>query len=160
MEWQCDITHYVFDICPQLTACVHGSAAMLYPMHWQHVYIPVLPQHLLDYCWWVCWVSPNPNPNPNPNPQHLLDYCWWVCWVSPNPNPNPNPNPQHLLDYCWWLCWVSPNPNPNPNPNPDTKPVEHIVLVYIYTSLQIPRNTLSFTNSSFYMFDNVYVLLV
>ncbi|KAM7369474.1 hypothetical protein PAMP_013741 [Pampus punctatissimus] len=23
---------------------------MLYPMHWQHVYIPVLPQHLLDYC--------------------------------------------------------------------------------------------------------------
>ncbi|XP_013870584.1 DENN domain-containing protein 1A [Austrofundulus limnaeus] len=33
-----------------LTACVHGSAAMLCPMHWQHVYIPVLPQHLLDYC--------------------------------------------------------------------------------------------------------------
>ncbi|XP_026153112.1 DENN domain-containing protein 1A isoform X3 [Mastacembelus armatus] len=33
-----------------LTACIHGSAAMLYPMHWQHVYIPVLPQHLLDYC--------------------------------------------------------------------------------------------------------------
>lgn len=35
----------------QLTACVHGSAAMLCPMFWQHVYIPVLPQHLLDYCW-------------------------------------------------------------------------------------------------------------
>ncbi|MBN3274715.1 DEN1A protein, partial [Polyodon spathula] len=34
-----------------LTACVHGSAAMLYPMYWQHVYIPVLPQHLIDYCW-------------------------------------------------------------------------------------------------------------
>ncbi|KAF7653049.1 hypothetical protein LDENG_00087980 [Lucifuga dentata] len=33
-----------------LTACVHGSAAMLYPMFWQHVYIPVLPQHLIDYC--------------------------------------------------------------------------------------------------------------
>ncbi|XP_068608623.1 DENN domain-containing protein 1A [Brachionichthys hirsutus] len=33
-----------------LTACIHGSAAMLYPMHWQHVYIPVLPPHLLDYC--------------------------------------------------------------------------------------------------------------
>ncbi|XP_075885547.1 DENN domain-containing protein 1A isoform X5 [Nelusetta ayraudi] len=33
-----------------LTACVHGSAAMLCPMFWQHVYIPVLPQHLLDYC--------------------------------------------------------------------------------------------------------------
>ncbi|XP_042364654.1 DENN domain-containing protein 1A isoform X2 [Plectropomus leopardus] len=33
-----------------LTACVHGSTDMLYPMHWQHVYIPVLPQHLLDYC--------------------------------------------------------------------------------------------------------------
>uniref|UniRef100_A0A8C9NN05 DENN domain containing 1A n=1 Tax=Serinus canaria TaxID=9135 RepID=A0A8C9NN05_SERCA len=34
----------------QLTACIHGSAAMLYPMFWQHVYIPVLPPHLLDYC--------------------------------------------------------------------------------------------------------------
>ncbi|XP_029920558.1 DENN domain-containing protein 1A isoform X2 [Myripristis murdjan] len=33
-----------------LTACVHGSAAMLYPMYWQHVYIPILPQHLIDYC--------------------------------------------------------------------------------------------------------------
>ncbi|XP_066548604.1 DENN domain-containing protein 1B isoform X2 [Amia ocellicauda] len=33
-----------------LTACVHGSAAMLFPMHWQHIYIPVLPPHLLDYC--------------------------------------------------------------------------------------------------------------
>ncbi|XP_038640634.1 DENN domain-containing protein 1B-like isoform X1 [Scyliorhinus canicula] len=33
-----------------LTACVHGSAAMLYPMFWQHIFIPVLPPHLLDYC--------------------------------------------------------------------------------------------------------------
>ncbi|KAI5101764.1 DENN domain-containing protein 1B isoform X1 [Silurus meridionalis] len=34
----------------RLTACVHGSASMLFPMHWQHIYIPVLPPHLLDYC--------------------------------------------------------------------------------------------------------------
>ncbi|XP_009953131.1 PREDICTED: DENN domain-containing protein 1B [Leptosomus discolor] len=34
----------------QLTACVHASAALLYPMYWQHIYIPVLPPHLLDYC--------------------------------------------------------------------------------------------------------------
>ncbi|XP_067156877.1 DENN domain-containing protein 1B isoform X2 [Apteryx mantelli] len=33
-----------------LTACVHASAALLYPMYWQHIYIPVLPAHLLDYC--------------------------------------------------------------------------------------------------------------
>ncbi|XP_006834295.1 PREDICTED: DENN domain-containing protein 1B [Chrysochloris asiatica] len=33
-----------------LTACLHGSAALLYPMYWQHIYIPVLPSHLLDYC--------------------------------------------------------------------------------------------------------------
>ncbi|XP_051980171.1 DENN domain-containing protein 1B-like [Xyrauchen texanus] len=33
-----------------LTACVQGSSAMLYPMHWQHIFIPVLPPHLLDYC--------------------------------------------------------------------------------------------------------------
>ncbi|XP_010284209.1 PREDICTED: DENN domain-containing protein 1A-like [Phaethon lepturus] len=34
----------------ELTACVHASAALLYPMYWQHIYIPVLPPHLLDYC--------------------------------------------------------------------------------------------------------------
>ncbi|XP_033007311.1 DENN domain-containing protein 1B isoform X2 [Lacerta agilis] len=33
-----------------LTACIHGSSALLYPMYWQHIYIPVLPPHLLDYC--------------------------------------------------------------------------------------------------------------
>uniref|UniRef100_A0A8C0G5W6 UDENN domain-containing protein n=1 Tax=Chelonoidis abingdonii TaxID=106734 RepID=A0A8C0G5W6_CHEAB len=34
-----------------LTACVQASSAMLYPMYWQHIYIPTLPPHLLDYCW-------------------------------------------------------------------------------------------------------------
>nr|XP_038947262.1 DENN domain-containing protein 1B isoform X6 [Rattus norvegicus] len=38
------------DFGDQLTACLHGSAALLYPMYWQHIYIPVLPPHLLDYC--------------------------------------------------------------------------------------------------------------
>ncbi|KAJ8371591.1 hypothetical protein AAFF_G00307030 [Aldrovandia affinis] len=33
-----------------LTACVHACSAILYPMYWQHIYIPVLPPHLLDYC--------------------------------------------------------------------------------------------------------------
>ncbi|XP_056426220.1 DENN domain-containing protein 1B-like [Hyla sarda] len=33
-----------------LTACVHASAGVLYPMYWQHIYIPTLPPHLLDYC--------------------------------------------------------------------------------------------------------------
>ncbi|XP_061469893.1 DENN domain-containing protein 1C isoform X2 [Rhineura floridana] len=33
-----------------LTACVQASLSMLYPMHWQHIYIPALPSHLLDYC--------------------------------------------------------------------------------------------------------------
>ncbi|XP_032739651.1 DENN domain-containing protein 1C isoform X2 [Lontra canadensis] len=35
---------------PQLTSCVHASCALLYPMHWEHVLIPTLPPHLLDYC--------------------------------------------------------------------------------------------------------------
>ncbi|KAM9769279.1 DENN domain-containing protein 1B isoform 2-T2 [Menidia menidia] len=33
-----------------LTSCVHALSAVLYPMHWQHIFIPVLPPHLLDYC--------------------------------------------------------------------------------------------------------------
>ncbi|KAI1886569.1 hypothetical protein AGOR_G00197160 [Albula goreensis] len=33
-----------------LTACVHACSGVLYPMYWQHIFIPVLPPHLLDYC--------------------------------------------------------------------------------------------------------------
>ncbi|XP_062612531.1 DENN domain-containing protein 1B-like isoform X3 [Saccostrea cucullata] len=33
----------------RLTACVHASATLLYPMHWQHLFIPVLPAFLIDY---------------------------------------------------------------------------------------------------------------
>ncbi|XP_034543363.1 DENN domain-containing protein 1C isoform X2 [Notolabrus celidotus] len=33
-----------------LTSCVHALNAALYPMYWQHIFIPVLPPHLLDYC--------------------------------------------------------------------------------------------------------------
>ncbi|XP_066201309.1 DENN domain-containing protein 1C isoform X1 [Saccopteryx leptura] len=33
-----------------LTSCVHASCALLYPMRWEHVLIPTLPAHLLDYC--------------------------------------------------------------------------------------------------------------
>ncbi|XP_029107864.1 DENN domain-containing protein 1B isoform X2 [Scleropages formosus] len=37
-------------VSSQLTACVHACSAMLFPMYWQHIFIPVLPPHLLDYC--------------------------------------------------------------------------------------------------------------
>jgi hypothetical protein len=33
-----------------LTACVTAVSAMSYPFAWQHVFIPVLPKSLLDYC--------------------------------------------------------------------------------------------------------------
>uniref|UniRef100_UPI0037E7A732 DENN domain-containing protein 1B isoform X3 n=1 Tax=Semicossyphus pulcher TaxID=241346 RepID=UPI0037E7A732 len=33
-----------------LTSCVHALSAVLYPMYWQHIFIPILPPHLLDYC--------------------------------------------------------------------------------------------------------------
>ncbi|XP_037679846.1 DENN domain-containing protein 1C isoform X4 [Choloepus didactylus] len=33
-----------------LTSCVFASCALLYPMRWEHVLIPTLPPHLLDYC--------------------------------------------------------------------------------------------------------------
>ncbi|XP_016361892.1 DENN domain-containing protein 1B-like [Sinocyclocheilus anshuiensis] len=33
-----------------LTACIHACNGMLHPMYWQHIFIPVLPPHLLDYC--------------------------------------------------------------------------------------------------------------
>ncbi|XP_028302680.1 DENN domain-containing protein 1B isoform X2 [Gouania willdenowi] len=33
-----------------LTSCLHALNAILYPMYWQHIFIPVLPPHLLDYC--------------------------------------------------------------------------------------------------------------
>ncbi|KAK8741642.1 hypothetical protein OTU49_002317 [Cherax quadricarinatus] len=33
----------------RLSACVQAANSVIYPMQWQHIYIPVLPQHLLDY---------------------------------------------------------------------------------------------------------------
>ncbi|KAK6979743.1 DENN domain-containing protein 1A [Biomphalaria glabrata] len=33
----------------RLTASIHAAESMLYPMHWQHLYIPILPSHLIDY---------------------------------------------------------------------------------------------------------------
>ncbi|XP_053441230.1 DENN domain-containing protein 1C isoform X2 [Nycticebus coucang] len=33
-----------------LTSCIHASCALLHPMRWEHVLIPTLPPHLLDYC--------------------------------------------------------------------------------------------------------------
>ncbi|XP_070581786.1 DENN domain-containing protein 1B-like isoform X16 [Ptychodera flava] len=33
-----------------LTAVIHGAATLLYPLYWQHIFIPVIPSKLLDYC--------------------------------------------------------------------------------------------------------------
>jgi len=34
---------------PRLSACVQSANAILYPMNWQHIFIPVLPKLLIDY---------------------------------------------------------------------------------------------------------------
>ncbi|GFT23150.1 DENN domain-containing protein 1A [Nephila pilipes] len=33
----------------RLSACVQAANALIYPMHWQHIFIPVLPKHLTEY---------------------------------------------------------------------------------------------------------------
>ncbi|KAL4218820.1 DENN domain-containing protein [Mactra antiquata] len=33
----------------RVTAVIHAASGLLYPMYWQHLYIPVLPSHLIDY---------------------------------------------------------------------------------------------------------------
>lgn len=33
----------------RLSACIQAANAVIYPMIWQHIYIPVLPPHLMDY---------------------------------------------------------------------------------------------------------------
>ncbi|KAI2804074.1 signaling protein domain protein [Blomia tropicalis] len=37
------------DRLSRLSACVQAANALIYPMHWQHIFIPLLPSHLLDY---------------------------------------------------------------------------------------------------------------
>lgn len=39
----------------RLSACVQSANALLYPMSWQHIFIPVLPQSLMD-----CLLAPMP----------------------------------------------------------------------------------------------------
>ncbi|RWS17035.1 DENN domain-containing protein 1A-like protein, partial [Dinothrombium tinctorium] len=33
----------------RLSACVQAANSLIYPMHWQHIFIPVLPTSMLDY---------------------------------------------------------------------------------------------------------------
>lgn len=33
----------------RLSACIQSANSLLYPMCWQHIFIPVLPRHMLDY---------------------------------------------------------------------------------------------------------------
>lgn len=33
----------------RLSACVQSANAVIYPMSWQHIFIPVLPHQLVDY---------------------------------------------------------------------------------------------------------------
>ncbi|XP_070176401.1 DENN domain-containing protein 1B-like isoform X3 [Littorina saxatilis] len=33
----------------RVTACIHAAEALLYPMNWQHIFIPVLPANIIDY---------------------------------------------------------------------------------------------------------------
>ena len=33
----------------RLSACIQAANSLIYPMYWQHIFIPVLPNHLLDY---------------------------------------------------------------------------------------------------------------
>lgn len=33
-----------------LSSAVHGAVILLYPLHWQHIFIPITPSHLIDYC--------------------------------------------------------------------------------------------------------------
>lgn len=43
------ILAYSQSLC-RLTGCLAGASLLLHPMNWQHLYIPILPSHLLDYC--------------------------------------------------------------------------------------------------------------
>lgn len=33
----------------RLTSCILAANSLIYPMHWQHIFIPVLPERLFDY---------------------------------------------------------------------------------------------------------------
>eukprot|EP00117_Sycon_ciliatum_P020443 scpid18653/ scgid18214/ DENN domain-containing protein 1A; Connecdenn len=33
-----------------VSACVHGAASLLYPLNWQHIFVPIMPTKLIDYC--------------------------------------------------------------------------------------------------------------
>ncbi|KAK6627238.1 hypothetical protein RUM44_009715 [Polyplax serrata] len=39
----------------RLSACVQAANSIIYPMHWQHIFIPVLPKHLCE-----CLLAPMP----------------------------------------------------------------------------------------------------
>jgi len=34
----------------RLSDCSHAALAMLFPFTWQHIFIPIIPQSLINYC--------------------------------------------------------------------------------------------------------------
>jgi hypothetical protein len=37
-----------------LLDCLHAALAMIYPLEWHHLIIPLMPRALLHYLWYVC----------------------------------------------------------------------------------------------------------
>ena len=33
----------------KLSQCIHGLLALIYPFRWQHIFVPILPEQLLNY---------------------------------------------------------------------------------------------------------------
>lgn len=98
MKWDCNL---VFFLILQLTACAHGATALLFPMYWQHIFIPVLPPHLLDYCWYV-W--------PPPARSHTSPgSSWWTFTPSPFPSTSWFAHTWHTHTHHAMCCCHAPS---------------------------------------------------
>lgn len=54
-KWLADWLCVVLSLCSTLSSCVHAVVALLYPLSWQHTFIPVLPTSMVDI---VCCPTP------------------------------------------------------------------------------------------------------
>ena len=89
----------------RLSACVQAANSLLYPMTWQHIYIPVIPECLLDYLH-------APMPFLIGVPDVLMSVSWSLC-----PPAFSYRVPDALMSVSWSPCphafFLSGSPMPS-----------------------------------------------
>lgn len=87
-----------------VSAAVHAAAALLHPLRWQHIFLPLLPLGLREYL-------AAPMPYLGEGVGERWQQCWQRCWHCPGRClVSGQALPAILMEPVVWLCTHRPSP--------------------------------------------------